>query len=431
MIRTLSRTALVRRGMMALLSAFLTLLANCPAVGAETNVVLGRAAPFAVLAGSSINATGDVVVVGTIGVAPGTSVVGIPRTSVRINTRSATNAQFDLAAAYNNAAGRTNPAPLPGELGGLTLTPGLYNAAGSVQVSSGDLTLDAQGNPAAVFIFQVGSNLTVAPTRDVILAGAARAANIFWQVGGSAALGANSATKGTIMANDSITMESRATLDGRALARSGDVVLAFNVITVPTGGTTNDPPLDVFVLDSVRLNPQTGLFEQPIRIRNVSTNEFEGVAALIRGLPADVRAYNGNSSAVGGGVVTHDFPLAPGETVDLMVEYYRASRQIFTQPTYFPTIVIPPDRNPQGRLLSVDRAIVLQSGRVLIEFEADIGKRYAIQYNTNGVDGAWLTADPTITAAANRVQWLDDGPPKTVSPPGGVGTRLYRVVELP
>lgn len=400
---------------------------------AETNVPLGRARSFAVLAGSSISSTGEIVVVGSIGVAPGTRVVGIPRDRVQKNTAAANSAQTDLAAAYANVIARSNAVVLPSEFGDANLTPGLYNAPSTLRLSGG-LVLDAQGNPAVVFVVQVGSNLIVAPFNQVILRNGARAANVFWQVGGSATLGANSVMKGTIMANESVTMENRATLDGRALARNGDVILDSNVITVPTGGTTNDVPLDAWATLPIEFNPQTGLFEQGVRITNAgtSTNAFFGVAALIRGLPSDVRVYNGNSSSAGSGLVAHEFPLAAGEFVDLTVEFYRASRQPFTQPTYSPTITIPPDSRPRGRLLSIDREVMLPTGRVLIEFEADIGKRYAIQYNTNATDEAtWLTADPPIKAAANRVQWIDAGPPKTVSQPSSVGSRLYRVVELP
>jgi len=428
MIRTHRAKTLAAPNILALAAALV--LASPEASAAETNVFLGRARNFAVLAGSSINNTGQTIVVGSIGVAPGTRVVGFPPERVGRNTTAARNAQTDLTSAYNDAAGRSNAVPFSGS--GI-LGPGLYRAS-ALNISPGGLVLDAGGNPAAVFIFQADTTLTVPANTQVSLAGAARAANVFWQVGDSAIIGANSMMKGSILANQSITMESRATLEGRALGRNGDVVLDRNVITTPSGGTTNDPPLDVFVLGPISLNPQTGLFEQVVRIVNVgvSTNAFRGVAALIRGLPTDVQVRNGSSGGSSGPFVSHDFPLASGQSVTLVIEYYRANRQPFTQPTYFPTVIIPPVSRPQGGLLSVDRALLLQNGRVLIEFSAKAGKRYVVQYNTNGTDTTtWLTADPAITAGANRVQWLDDGPPKTVSPPGGVGNRLYRVVELP
>src|SRR5678809_1805736 len=113
----------------------------------------------------------------------------------------------DLTAAYNDAAGRTVGAiTVAGNLGGQTLTPGLYKSTSSLAISSGDLTLDAQGDPNAVFIFQMASTLTATSGRAVILAGGAKASNVFWQVGSSATLGTTSVFNGTIMADQSITL---------------------------------------------------------------------------------------------------------------------------------------------------------------------------------------------------------------------------------
>jgi hypothetical protein len=146
----------------------------------------------------------------------------------------AAQAQLDLTTAYNDAAGRTVAAiSVSGNLGGQTLAPGLYKSTSSLEISSGDLTLDAQGNPNAVWIFQMASTLVTTVGRQVILTGGAQAANIYWQVGSSATIGGSSVFKGTIMADQSITMNTAATLDGRALARNGAVALDANTITVP------------------------------------------------------------------------------------------------------------------------------------------------------------------------------------------------------
>jgi hypothetical protein len=120
-----------------------------------------------------------------------------------------------------------------GNIGGLTLAPGLYKSTSSLAISSGDLTLDAQGDANAVFIFQIASTLTTTPGRQVILSGGAQAKNIFWQVGSSATLGTTTIFKGTIMADQSITLNTGATLDGRALARIGAVTLDSNTVTKP------------------------------------------------------------------------------------------------------------------------------------------------------------------------------------------------------
>ena len=146
-----------------------------------------------------------------------------------------TQAQLDLATAYNDIAGRTVGAmTVAGDLGGQTLTPGLYNSTSSLAISSGDLILDAQGDTNAVFIFQIESTLTLTSGRQVILTGGAQAANIFWQVGTSATLGTNSVFEGNILADQSITLMTGATLEGRALALNGAVTLDASTITIPT-----------------------------------------------------------------------------------------------------------------------------------------------------------------------------------------------------
>lgn len=199
-------------------------------------VSLGGAANFAVLAGSAITSTGATNITGNLGLSPGTSVGGFPPGILvgtqLINTIESTQAKLDLTAAYNDAAGRTSTdiVTLSGNIGGLTLTPGLYKTTSTLAISSGDLTFDAKGNANAVFIIQIASSLTVTSGRKVFLTGSASAANIFWQVGSSATFGTTSAFKGTIMAMQSITFETGATLDGRALARNAGIVMSGNVI---------------------------------------------------------------------------------------------------------------------------------------------------------------------------------------------------------
>jgi hypothetical protein len=139
-----------------------------------------------------------------------------------------------LTTAFNDAAGRSVGAViLAGNLGGLTLTPGLYTSTSSLEISSGDLTLDAQGNANAVFIFQMASTLTTTAGRQVILSGGAQAANIFWVVGSSATLGTTSVFEGNILALASITVTTGATVEGRLLARTAAVSLDTNTITEP------------------------------------------------------------------------------------------------------------------------------------------------------------------------------------------------------
>ena len=119
-----------------------------------------------------------------------------------------------------------------GDLGGLILAPGLYRSTSSLEVTASDLTLDAQGEVDAVFVFQMGSTLTVA--RQVLLVGGAQASNVYWQVGSSATLGTDSVTAGTLLVDQSISLLTGASLQGRALAHIGAVTLDSNVVTRPT-----------------------------------------------------------------------------------------------------------------------------------------------------------------------------------------------------
>lgn len=167
---------------------------------------------------------------------PGTSIGGFPPGILvgtqHINDNLAVQAKLDLTAAYNDVAGRTSTeiVTLSGNIGGLTLTPGLYKSTSSLAVSSGDVTFDAKGNAAAIFIIQIASSLTTTSGRKVILSGGALASNIFWQVGSSATFGTTSVFKGTVLAMQSITFNTGASLDGRALARTAGITMAGNAI---------------------------------------------------------------------------------------------------------------------------------------------------------------------------------------------------------
>src|SRR5205823_5228944 len=142
-----------------------------------------------------------------------------------------------------------------GNLGGQTLTPGLYKSTSSLEISSGDLTLDAQGDANAVFIFQIASTLTTTAGRQVILSGGAKAANIFWQVGSSATLGTTSVMKGNILALTSITVTTGAIVEGRLLARNGAVTLDSNIVGLAVPADTTAPTVST----TVPVNAATGV----------------------------------------------------------------------------------------------------------------------------------------------------------------------------
>lgn len=205
----------------------------------QTAVALSSASNLAVLSGAGITNTGATVITGDMGLSPGSSVGGFPpgilNGTLHINNNIATQAKLDLTAAYNDAAGRTSTDKvyIAGNIGGLTLSPGLYKSTSSLAISSGDVTFDAKGDPNAVFIIQIASAFTTTAGRKVILSGGALAENIFWQVGSSATFGTTSVMKGTVMAMQSISFNTGATLDGRALARNGSVTMQGNTIVKP------------------------------------------------------------------------------------------------------------------------------------------------------------------------------------------------------
>ena len=206
---------------------------------AAAAVPLGAAANFAVLAGSTITNTGPTTINGDLGLSPGTSVTGFPpgqvNGTVHAADSAALQAQADLTTAYNNAAGQPATATIPTELGGTTETPGVYHSAAGTFGVTGTVTLDAQGDPNAVFIFQAASTLITASASNVSLINGAQASNVFWVVGSSATLGTSSTLQGNILALTSITVTTGTTINGRALARNGAVTLDTNTITAPVG----------------------------------------------------------------------------------------------------------------------------------------------------------------------------------------------------
>ena len=218
----------------------------------QTPVNLGLADGFAILSYAGITNTGPTSITGNLGASPitGAALTGF-ETAALVGTfytvdaagpagsvifpSMLTQAMLDLTAAYNDAAGRTSTdmVILAGNLGGQTILPGLYKSISSLEISSGDLTLDAQGDANAVWIFQIASSFNMTSGRQVFLIGGAKASNIFWQVGSSATFGTTAVMKGTIMAYASSTFATGASLEGRALARTASVTLDANTIVKP------------------------------------------------------------------------------------------------------------------------------------------------------------------------------------------------------
>ena len=205
-------------------------------------VGLGTADRFAVLAGSTVTNTGPSTINGDLGVSPGTAVTGFPPGTVNGTTQAgnavALRAKADLTTAYDDAVRRTEPTPAPADLGGRTLTPGVYESASSLALT-GELELDAKGDPNAVFVFQAGSTLISASASRVRLVNGAQSCNVFWQVGSSATLGSGTNFTGNILALTSITMNDGVKLNGRALARNGAVTMINDTITAPHCATAS------------------------------------------------------------------------------------------------------------------------------------------------------------------------------------------------
>ena len=216
---------------------------GAPASGSEVRLSamavappLGAAGPFAVLGASTVTNTGPTVVNGDLGVSPGSAVVGFPPGIVTgtIHAANATSlaAQNSIVTAYNVLAGQPCNVNLTGiDLGGLTLTPGAYCFSSSAQLT-GTLTLDAQGNPGAVWVFQIGSTLTTASGSNVVFINGGQSCGAFWQVGSSATFGTATAFAGNVLALASITMTTGATNSGGLFARTGAVTLDTNVVSV-------------------------------------------------------------------------------------------------------------------------------------------------------------------------------------------------------
>ncbi|MFI9411372.1 ice-binding family protein, partial [Nocardia gamkensis] len=199
-------------------------------------VNLGTAASFAVLGASTVTNAGATAITGNLGVSPGTAVTGFPPGTVtggaiHAGDLVAAQAHTDLQAAYLDAAGRTPTAFVVADLAGQTLTSGVYKATGGIGLN-GTVTLDGQGNPNAVFIFQAGTTLITGANSVVNLINGATAHNVFWQVGSSATLGANTNFAGNILTFTSDTVSAGTTVSGSVLALNGAVTLDTNTITV-------------------------------------------------------------------------------------------------------------------------------------------------------------------------------------------------------
>ncbi len=213
----------------------LVLYGVSPALAA-TAPTLGTAQSYGILGGTTVTNTGPTVVNGDLGVSPGAAVTGFPpgivTETIHAADAAALQAQNDVTTAYNNLAGQTcDFGPFgPTDLAGQTLVPGVYCFSSSVE-NTGVLTLNAGGDPNAVWVFKMGSTLITGPDSSVVVINGGQDCNVFWQVGSSATLDTTTNFVGNILALTSITLNTGADISGRALARNGAVTMDTNVIT--------------------------------------------------------------------------------------------------------------------------------------------------------------------------------------------------------
>ncbi|MEA2844682.1 MAG: hypothetical protein QOJ69_2353, partial [Actinomycetota bacterium] len=228
-----------------------SLVLAVPAGAVATSPPLGSASTFAVLGASGVTNTGPTVVTGDLGVSPGTSVSGFPPGSVtgtvHIADPTATAAQADIGTAIGDASGQPCDTNLTGlDLGGMTLTPGVYCFDSSAQLT-GVLRLDALGSPTAQWLFQVTSSLTTASDAAVILVngGSQCSNNVTWQIGSSATVGSGTIFLGNILATTSITLATGSNSTGSLYAHTGAVTMDSNKVSTCNGEIPSPPELTI------------------------------------------------------------------------------------------------------------------------------------------------------------------------------------------
>ncbi|WP_420367673.1 ice-binding family protein [Curtobacterium sp. L1-20] len=274
-------------------------------------VDLGTASTYGVLGASAVTNTGPSVVTGDLGVSPGTSITGFGAApngvvdgTVHRTDAAAAQAQRDTTTAYDVAASLTPNRSGLTQLNGLSLTPGVYSGGALSLADTGALTL--AGSADSVWVFQAASTLTIGSGTRITITGGASSCNVFWQVGSSATIGTGAQFQGTVLAQQSVTATTGATVAGRLLARTGAVTLDTNRITAPTGcptpGTTAETPAPTITSGA----PTTATAGQPYSY-TVTATGTPTPTFTASGLPAGL-TLDGTTGVVSG------TPTTPGSS---------------------------------------------------------------------------------------------------------------------
>ena len=268
------------------------LLSGASPALAATAPPLGQAASFAVLAGSTVTNTGNTIIMGDLGLSPGTSVTGfppgivVPPGTTHIADAVALGAQSDATTAFNNLGSQAcDFGPFgPMDLAGQVLVPGVYCFSSSVQ-NTGALTLN--GGPADVWVFRIGTTLKTGPGSSVVFTGGGASCNVFWQVGSSATLDTTTTFAGTIIALQSISMNNGVVLKGRALARNGAVTLINDTVDATVcSGVPPSGGIGVFEVFSPSTISAGGNSTKTITFTNTNSTEATLTADFTDTLPA-------------------------------------------------------------------------------------------------------------------------------------------------
>lgn len=409
----------------AVFTILVTLLLG--AVPASAQISLGTSQSFGVLGGTTVTNTGASTITGNVGVSPGTSVTGFPPGavvggSIHAGDATAAQAQSDLTIAYDAAAGTACNVDLTGQnLGGLTLTPGVYCFSSSAFLT-GTLTLDLQGNPDAFFLFKIGSTLITASGSSILLinsGGTTCPPNVYWQVGSSATLDTGSSFLGNILALQSITLNMGADLNGRALARNA-------AVTLDTNSVTSCGPL--IACPVITVNPPTlsnGTVGTPYNeIITASGGSAPYTFEVTSGALPTGLVLNGSTGAITGTPLTAaTFNFTITATDSNGCQGSRAYTVIIAA-AGCPAIALSPATLPSGQVgVFYDETIVAAGGTAPYTFTVTSGT--LPNGLTLGAGGA-ITGTPTTAGLFNFTIRATDASPNSCS-----GSRAYSIAIAP